>query len=228
MRLRNVQGSQDIIKASPYCVENPGQYQGCWNTYFKRAAPLHVEIGMGKGRFIREMALLHPEINYLGVELFSSVLIRAVQKVADEDIPNLRFLWLNAESLPEVFGPGEVDRIYLNFSDPWPKARHAKRRLTSVPFLDRYRLFLAANGQLEFKTDNEALFRFSLESVPEAGWRLTACTFDLHRDEIMNEGNVLTEYEEKFSDRGQPIFKLIAAPPQAKDSAILSDPGVIE
>lgn len=218
MRLRNIPGSQDVIKASPYCVDEPQQYRGVWHTYFGNEAPLHVEIGMGKGQFIRQMALLHPEINYIGVELFTSVLIRAVQKVEEEDIPNLRFLWIDAEKLPEVFAPGEVDRIYLNFSDPWPKARHAKRRLTSPQFLNRYREFLAADGCLEFKTDNQALFAFSLESVPEARWQLIAHTFDLHHDEAMNQGNVMTEYEAKFSGLGQPICKLIAVPlPIEKD-----------
>lgn len=212
MRLRNVRGSQDVIKASPYCVDEPTQYKGCWNTYFGNEAPIHVEIGMGKGQFIRQMALLHPEINYIGVELFTSVLIRAVQKVEEEAIPNLRFLWLDAENLPEVFAAGEVDRIYLNFSDPWPKARHAKRRLTSVQFLNRYRQFLSPDGRLEFKTDNRILFDFSLESVPEANWQLTAHTFDLHHNEEMCQGNVMTEYEEKFSGLGQPICKLIAVP----------------
>ena len=212
MRLRNIPGSQDVIKQSPYCVDEPQQYRGCWHTYFGNNAPLHVEIGMGKGQFIREMALLHPEINYIGVELFTSVLIRAVQKVEEEDIPNLRFLWIDAEKLPEVFATGEVNRIYLNFSDPWPKARHAKRRLTSPQFLNRYREFLAADGDLEFKTDNQDLFAFSLESVPEAGWKLIAHTFDLHHDETMNQGNIMTEYEAKFSGLGQPICKLIAVP----------------
>ena len=212
MRLRNIPGSQDVIKQSPYCVDEPQQYRGIWNQYFGNEAPLHVEIGMGKGQFIREMALLHPDINYIGVELFTSVLIRAVQKVEEEEIPNLRFLWIDAEKLPEVFAPGEVDRIYLNFSDPWPKARHAKRRLTSPQFLNRYREFLAADGDLEFKTDNQDLFAFSLESVPEAGWKLIAHTFDLHHDESMNPGNIMTEYEAKFSGLGQPICKLIAVP----------------
>ena len=210
MRLRNVPGSKELIEASPYCVNDPAQYRGRWNTYFGNSAPIHVEIGMGKGQFIRQMALLHPEINYLGVELFASVLVRAVQKVEEEDLPNLRFLWVDAAKLPEVFAPGEVDRIYLNFSDPWPKARHAKRRLTSVPFLHRYRQFLSSDGQLEFKTDNQALFAFSLEAVPEAGWTLTAHTFDLHHQENMCADNVMTEYEEKFSGLGQPICKLIA------------------
>ena len=212
MRLRNIPGSQDVIKQSPYCVDEPEQYKGCWHTYFGNESPIHVEIGMGKGQFIREMARTHPEINYIGVELFTSVLIRAVQKVEEEEIPNLRFLWIDAEKLPEVFAAGEVDRIYLNFSDPWPKARHAKRRLTSPQFLNRYRQFLAADGRLEFKTDNQDLFAFSLESVPEAGWELVAHTFDLHHDETMNQGNVMTEYEAKFSGLGQPICKLIAVP----------------
>ena len=156
------------------------------------------------------MAKLHPEINYVGIEMYSSVLLRALQKMEAEPLPNLKFICEDARLLPEIFDKGEVDHIYLNFSDPWPKDRHAKRRLTSPTFFGRYNRILKKEGKVEFKTDNQPLFEFSLESVKEAGWNLVAHTFDLHHHETMNEGNIMTEYEEKFSSQGNPICKLIA------------------
>jgi len=165
---------------------------------------------MGKGRFIMDLARQNPQINYVGIEKYSSVLLRAIEKQREEELPNVRFIRMDAENITNVFGEGEVDRIYLNFSDPWPKDRHAKRRLTSREFLARYNVILKKDGIVEFKTDNRALFEFSLESVEEAGWTLLGYTFDLHQDEIMNQGNIMTEYEEKFSSMGNPIYKLIA------------------
>ena len=171
---------------------------------------------MGKGRFLMDMASLHPEINYVGVEMYDSVLLRALQKrermEADgEKLDNLKFMCIDARILPDIFEKGEVQRIYLNFSDPWPKARHAKRRLTSREFLARYSQILTTGETVEFKTDNKDLFEFSLEEVTEAeGWTLLAHTFDLHHREDMMVGNVMTEYEEKFSSMGNPICKLIA------------------
>ena len=157
-----------------------------------------------------ELAEQNPQINYIGVERYSSVLLRAIQKMEEEPLQNLYFLCEDAAELEQFFAPGEVERIYLNFSDPWPKARHARRRLTSVNYLNRYKAVLPPQGRLEFKTDNEALFDFSLESVEEAGWQLTGCTRDLHHNPSMNEGNIMTEYEEKFSAEGKPICKLTA------------------
>ena len=165
---------------------------------------------MGKGQFLMELARRNPDINYLGMERYSSVLLRALQKMEEEPLPNLYFLCEDAAELPEMFAKEELNRIYLNFSDPWPKARHAKRRLTSTEFLARYNQVLAADGRIEFKTDNMDLFDFSLESVEEAGWKLVGCSRDLHHDQTMNEGNIMTEYEEKFSAKGNPIYKLIA------------------
>ena len=173
--------------------------------------PLHIEIGMGKGRFIMDMAALHPDINYIGIERYSSVLLRALQKMELNPLPNIKFICMDAADIAEVFAKDEVDRIYLNFSDPWPKDRHAKRRLTSRQFFARYDQILKKEGHLEFKTDNQDLFTFSLEEVPEAGWKLDASTRDLHHDAVLNEGNVMTEYEEKFSSKGNPICKLIAS-----------------
>ena len=180
---------------------------------FGNKHPIRIEIGMGKGRFILEMARKHPEINYIGIERYSSVLLRAVEKYDTEEfreLENVRFVCMDARKIDEVFAKDEVDRIYLNFSDPWPKARHAKRRLTSVEFLERYEKILVPFGTLEFKTDNTELFNFSLEEIREAGWTLQGFTYDLHHNEEMNKGNIMTEYEEKFSQRGNPINKLIA------------------
>ena len=164
-----------------------------------------------KGRFIMDTAALHPDINYIGIERYSSVLLRALQKMEQNPLPNIKFICMDAADVAEVFAKDEVDRIYLNFSDPWPKDRHAKRRLTSRQFFARYDLILKKEGHLEFKTDNQDLFTFSLEEVPEAGWKLDASTRDLHHDAVLNEGNVMTEYEEKFSSKGNPICKLIAS-----------------
>lgn len=157
------------------------------------------------------LAKEHPDINYIGIERYTSVLLRALQKMELEPLDNLKFLCIDAATLPDIFAAGEVDKIYLNFSDPWPKDRHAKRRLTSRTFLERYNAILAPEGHIEFKTDNRGLFDFSLEEIPQAGWKIDAYTFDLHHDDSMNQGNIMTEYEEKFSSLGNPICKLIAS-----------------
>ena len=211
MRLRNIPGAKDAIESSPYVIHEPAQNKGRWNEIFKNNHPIHIEVGMGKGRFIMDMARLHPDRNFVGIEMYDSVLLRAVQKreQLEEDLPNLYFIRMDARNLPDVFEKGEVDKIYLNFSDPWPKERHAKRRLTSRRFLERYDKILAPEGTVEFKTDNRPLFEFSLEEVKEAGWVLDASTFDLHHDAKLMEGNVMTEYEEKFSRAGNPIHKMI-------------------
>ena len=184
--------------------------KGNWKEVFGNDHPLHIEVGMGKGRFITELALQNPEINYVGIEKYSSVLLRALEKrELQPDLVNLMFLRMDAEDLTDVFGAGEVDRIYLNFSDPWPQDRHAKRRLPSKEFLARYDRILTPDGRVEFKTDNRALFEFALEQRELAGWRLDACTFDLHHDEKMVQGNIMTEYEERFSSEGNPICKMM-------------------
>ena len=216
MRLRNIPGADEAILNSEFCIKEPESKKGNWQSVFSSTQPLHIEIGMGKGRFLMDMASLHPEINYVGVEMYDSVLLRALQKrermEADgEKLDNLKFMCIDARILPDIFEKGEVQRIYLNFSDPWPKARHAKRRLTSREFLARYSQILTTGETVEFKTDNKDLFEFSLEEVTEAeGWTLLAHTFDLHHQEDMMVGNVMTEYEEKFSSMGNPICKLIA------------------
>ena len=215
MRLKNVPGAREEIAASAWAVTEPENYRGSWQSLFPREQPLAAEIGMGKGRFLTEMAEREPGVNFLGLEKYSSVLLRAVQKQEERQLPNLRLIRADAQYLTEFFAPGELSRIYLNFSDPWPKDRHADRRLTSVRFLARYREVMAPCGRIEFKTDNTALFDFSLDSLEEAGWQVLAATRDLHHSD-MREGNVMTEYEERFSAKGNPICKLIARPPLDK------------
>ena len=210
MRLRNVPGARDVMDANEYVYTEPEGMAGTWSQIFGNNNPVHIEIGMGKGRFITTLASMNPDINYVGIEKYSSVLLRAVEKQDELCLPNLRFIRMDAENITSVFGKEEVDRIYLNFSDPWPKDRHAKRRLTSRQFFARYDEILKSNGRVEFKTDNRPLFAFSVEEVNEAGWKLSVCTYDLHNDEKLVEGNVMTEYEERFSSQGNPICKLVA------------------
>ena len=211
MRLRHIRGAEEAIAASPYVIQDPASHRGAFRELFGNENPIRIEVGMGKGRFIMEMAALHPEINYIGVERYSSVLLRALQKREQMELPNIYFMCIDARELAEVFAPGEVNRIYLNFSDPWPKDRHARRRLTSPDFMKVYDKVLAPDGLVEFKTDNQDLFTYSLEAIPEAGWKIDAFTRDLHHNEAMVQGNVMTEYEMKFSELGNPICKLIAS-----------------
>lgn len=214
MRLRNIPGARETIDANPVAIKNEREYKGKWRELFKNDNPLHIEIGMGKGQFLLTLAKQNPNINYIGVERYSSVLLRALEKYETEEfagLENIRFICMDANDIAEVFAYEEVDKIYLNFSDPWPKARHARRRLTSKEFLSRYEKVLSKVGTLEFKTDNRPLFEFSLEQAEETnGWTVKEHTFDLHHDETMNEGNVMTEYEQKFSSQGNPIHKMIA------------------
>ena len=216
MRLRNVPGARETIIENQFSIQQPEQMKGKWEEVFQNDHPIHIEVGMGKGQFIIEMARRNPEVNYIGIEKYSSVLVRAVEKLEDFEQDNLRLIRMDAENIEEVFDKDEVDRIYLNFSDPWPKDRHAKRRLTSrqfletsTRFLERYDNILTPEGRVMFKTDNKDLFDFSLEQVEEAGWILENHTYDLHHSEY-NEGNVMTEYEEKFSAKGNPICRLVA------------------
>ena len=214
MRLRNIPGAKDAILECDWVIDEPEKFKGEWSSVFGEKRPLFLEVGMGKGRFLMDMARLHPERNYVGIEMYDSVLLRALQKreeleEAGEKFSNLVFIRVDARLLPEIFEKDEVDGIYLNFSDPWPKDRHAKRRLESRQFLARYNQILKKDGTIEFKTDNRALFDFALEEVEAAGWTLKEKTFDLHADARLNEGNVMTEYEERFSAQGNPICKYI-------------------
>lgn len=212
MRLRNIPGSREAIASSDFVIHEDvmTEKKGHWNEVFGNSLPIYIEVGMGKGQFITRMASMHPDRNFIGIEKYSSVLIRALEKREQmTDLHNLYFLRMEAEDLPQVFAPGEAAGIYLNFSDPWPKDRHAKRRLPSKEFLARYDQILVPEGRIEFKTDNRDLFKFSLEQAEEAGWTVEQLTWDLHHDPAMMEGNVMTEYEERFSAKGNPIHKVI-------------------
>lgn len=217
MRLRNIPRADECIANHEMAIDIIAmkENKGKWNTIFGNENPIHIEIGMGKGQFILMLAKQNPEINYIGIERYSSVLLRAIEKYDEEEqysgLTNIRFICMDARELEEVFDKGEIKKIYLNFSDPWPKARHASRRLPSKEFLNRYDKVLDKSGVVEFKTDNRGLFDFALEEVNVANWNLEAYTFDLHHNEKMNVGNVMTEYEQKFSSMGNPIHKLIAS-----------------
>ena len=207
MRLRNIPGAREVIGESSFTINEPASLRGKWKNAFGNDRPIRIEIGMGKGRYLMDMAAAHPEINWIGIEMYSSVLLRAVQKMERmENVPeNVRLIRMDAQEIETVFAEGEVDRIYLNFSDPWPKARHAHRRLTSGRFLARYERVLAKGGQIEFKTDNQELFAFSLEEIAGKGWHLAAKTRDLHSDPLLSDGNIMTEYEERYASMGHPI-----------------------
>ncbi len=217
MRLRNIPGAEEFVAAHPLCLNDEVPLAGQWAEIFESDAPVELEIGCGKGQFLLTMAERCPDHNFVGVEMFDSVLMRALQRLDAWEVPlsNVRFLRMNAEHIDTMFAPGEVTRLYLNFSDPWPKERHAKRRLTSARYLSRYDHILIPGGGIECKTDNRDLFRFSLEQAEEAGWNLVACTCDLHYDEEMSAGNIMTEYEERFTKEGKPIFKMILSKPSS-------------
>lgn len=213
MRLKHIPGSEEAVAGSPQVIHEPESLKGRWSAEFD-GRPIALEIGCGKGQFITQLAARDPQTAYVGLDFYSSVLVKALKKDS-EALPNLRFLWMDASGLSEVFAPGEVSVIYLNFSDPWPKDRHAKRRLTAPGFLKKWQSLLAPEGRLEFKTDNMPLFDWSAETLKNEGWTITAITHDLHHDPVLSEGNIMTEYEEKFSARGNAIGKLIALPPKA-------------
>lgn len=249
MRLRNIPRAPQVLADHPLVLDTQQIRPGVWREIFGNDRPIRVEIGMGKGKFLLAMAGQNPDVNFVGIEMYSSVLLRAVEKLGKaawqeqmpdtgdrqaqmpdtidgqeqrretayakksltEAYPNIRFVCADARTLSELFGAGEIDRIYLNFSDPWPKARHSRRRLTSRAFLDLYAPLLKPDGMLEFKTDNRPLFDFSVEEMEaDEHFRLDTVTYDLHRDPELVRGNVMTEYEEKFSSRGNPICKLVA------------------
>ncbi len=249
MRLRNIPGAREELMRDRFVVPEDIQpaMKGHWADAYAEAdegrvfapvpaaepdtgsapdlsgkhpsRPLHIEIGMGKGKFLTALAAREKDINYLGIEKYSSVLVRAVRKretleEAGEHMDNLLYLRMDAERLTDIFAPGEVDRIYLNFSDPWPKDRHAHRRLPGRTFLARYQKILSEGGRVEFKTDNRQLFDFAVQEAKAAGWTIDACTCDLHADPVLSEGNIMTEYEERFSALGNPICKLISRPPR--------------
>lgn len=210
MRLRNIPGAESALAEYPTFVQNPVSYKGKWHERFGNNNPIHVEIGCGKGRFLNTLAAQHPDINFIAVELKAEVVLRAVQRTEYREIPNLAFVQYNAAMLTDLFADHEISRLYLNFSDPWPKTRHAKRRLTYSSFLQTYRQVLKPDGEIHLKTDNEKLFEFSLNQMAAERFQLRNITFDLHQSKLAQD-NVMTEYEERFSSRGQRIYRVEAA-----------------
>ncbi|MBC1520964.1 tRNA (guanosine(46)-N7)-methyltransferase TrmB [Listeria aquatica] len=209
MRVKHKPWAKEKLQNHPeVCILEPALHRGSWQKLFGNDHPIHIEIGSGKGRFVSGMAQAHPEINYIGIEVVESVLISALDKVLEHDLSNVLLLSVDGAQLEDYFAQGEVARIYLNFSDPWPKKRHTKRRLTNPKFLDIYKNILEEAGDIHFKTDNRGLFEYSLQAFSEYGLRLTYVSLDLHNSDF--EGNVQTEYEEKFSQKGFPIYRLEA------------------
>lgn len=207
MRLRNITGSREAVAEDRYVVSEPEKLRGSWISYFGNENPIHVEIGTGKGQFIMELARRNPDINYIGIEKYSSVLLRALEKRREVELNNLYFIRYDAEYLNTIFAENELERIYLNFSDPWPKDRHAKRRLTSRNFLSKYDKCLIRDGELIFKTDNRTLFDFSFDELEAAKWCIKSITYDLHNSEYVTD-NIMTEYEERFVAEGKPIHMM--------------------
>ena len=207
MRLKHVKGADEVIKKGVYFIEEPKQYKGKWNELFNNNNPIYIEIGMGKGDFIIENAIAYPDVNFIGIEKYDSVIVRAVQKSNELQLNNLKLIRMDARFIEEVFDK-EVDRIYLNFSDPWPKDRHEKRRLTSPIFLEKYDFIFKDKAYIIIKTDNNGLFEYSLSSLEEYGYQLTSVTRDLYQEDITD--NIPTEYEKKFVKRGININRFIA------------------
>ncbi len=204
MRLKNVKGANDIIIKGTYYVENPSQYKGKWNEFFGNDNPIYIEIGMGKGDFIIENALRYKDINFIGIEKYDSVIVRAIQKSNDLELDNLKIIRIDANKLDTIFDR-EIDTIYLNFSDPWPKDRHAKRRLTSPVFLGIYDRIFKDRNRIVMKTDNVNLFNYSLDSLSDYGYNIIYKTNNLN---CLDSDNIMTEYEKKFYNLGVKINKL--------------------
>lgn len=209
MRVRKRKGAEEHLANNPhYVILNPEDTKGRWHDVFGNANPIHIEVGSGKGGFITGMALKNPDINYIGIDIQLSVLSYALDKVIVSEAPNVKLLRVDGSSLTNYFEDGEVDMMYLNFSDPWPKTKHEKRRLTYKDFLDTYKRILPENGEIHFKTDNRGLFEYSLASFSQYGMTLKQVWLDLHASDF--EDNVMTEYEEKFSSKGQVIYRVEA------------------
>ena len=205
MRLRNVTGAHSIIESSSYVIKDYQNLRGNFKSLFNNDNDIHIEIGMGKGDFIKGMALTYPNINFIGIEKFDSVLVRAVQKLEGYDIPNLKLIRMDALNIDEVFNK-EISKIYLNFSDPWPKKRHSNRRLTSNAFLEKYDRIFESRCEIVQKTDNRELFEYSIMSFNNYGYKIDDISLDLHKRE--NLVNVETEYEKKFAELGNPIYMI--------------------
>lgn len=198
-----------LERVSERLIKEPEGFKGRWNEVFGNDNPIHIEIGCGKGKFIAEMAKINKDVNYIAIDVIADVLLMALEKTADEEYHNLRYMIFDAGKLGDCFAEGEIDRVYLNFSDPWKKNKQAKRRLTHANFLNIYKSFLVKGGFVCFKTDNRSLFEFSLNSIAaDRDFKMQNITLDLHNSGF--EGNVMTEYETKFSEQGMPIYRLEA------------------
>jgi len=211
MRLRKVKNAKErlAVDNNQYFISEPEQNKGNWNKVFNNDNPIHIEIGCGKGQFISTLAKQNPDINYIAIEKFDSVLLRCLEKVIDMDLNNLKLCVMDAQMISNYFLKDEVKRIYLNFSDPWPKKHHAKRRLTSPLFLEQYKMILDKKGEIFFKTDNRGLFEYSLESISNNGYSISNISLDLHKDIEKYPDNITTEFEDKWSKLG-PIYRLEA------------------
>jgi tRNA (guanine-N7-)-methyltransferase len=209
MRLKYVEGARELIEAHPNLViDKQDPEKLFYEDMFEKNSPVHVEIGIGKGRFIHTLAKQNPDINYIGIEKFDSVIVRALEKAISEPLPNLKLIRVDAQAIPIILKDKSVEKVYLNFPDPWPKERHAKRRLTHRGFLSIYKELLTGNGEIHLKTDNDFLYNYSLEEMIYHDMEITYRTDDLHGSDF--EGNIMTEFEEKFAKRGNNIFKLTA------------------
>lgn len=213
LRLRYVKGGLERLEEHSKVITKPEDNKGKWSEVFKNNNPIHVEFGSGRGGFIVGMAEKNPDTNYLAFERNSKVIIRGVNKLSENPRNNFYFVHSDIKKIEEIFDENEIQRVYLNFSDPWPKARHVKRRLTYRKFLELYEKILVPEGELHFKTDNDQLFDFSIEELKEVRWMISMVTRDLHNSKHVG-GNVMTEYEEKFAERGKSINKLIAVSPK--------------
>jgi tRNA (guanine-N7-)-methyltransferase len=205
MRLKHIKGAEDIVRNSEYVIQTPDKYKGNYKKIFNNNNPIHIEIGMGKGNFILNMALRYPNINFIGIEKYDSVLVKAILKLESTNITNVKFIRMDANEIENVFDK-EIDKIYLNFSDPWPKERHAKRRLTSSNFLNKYESIFKDTKNIIMKTDNRQLFSFSIKSFTEYGYHIEDISLDLVKDDIKD--NIKTEYEEKFVNKGLIIYMI--------------------
>lgn len=218
MRLRRIPGTKEKLAATgDILVKNPSAHRGRWQSYFAAPAPLHLEIGCGRGLFITTAAQQDPQHNYIGLELREEMIAESIQRLDGDTPGNLCFLWQDASLLSETFAPGEVEKIYLNFSDPWPKKRHAKRRLTHPNFLQHYQQVLPPGGLLQLKTDSLSLFDFSLDTLQQQGWRIVEQDRAYHL--TIDPDNILTEYEMRFRRQGKELYRFVAAAPIAKEQA---------
>lgn len=210
MRRRKKPGSKEkLLSYEAYLCNEPEKYKGHWNSYFNENKPIHVELGTGRGQFITSLAEMNPHIHYIGIEIKEEILLKAVEKAESKGLKNIKFLWYDVNKIHDIFDNGELSRIYINFCDPWPKKRWAKRRLTHRSFLEKYKQILTKDGEIHFKTDNEKLFEFSLNEFSYGDLRLKNITFDLHNSETRD--SVTTEYEDNFSAMGMRIYRCEAA-----------------